>query len=102
MSLDAPSAYEPQENVVPGFFNGRPWPPAAHLVGAESSPGALGKSADGNWTVAMQIHSAFEGPGIVPVLETLQHYVQDVVQQPRGVQRKFSRWTFFFRATLML
>ena len=65
---------------MPGFPYGRPWPPAAHLIGAESSLEVSCRSAKGRWTEAMQILSALSDPGVAPAVDARQHQAQDDVR----------------------
>ena len=66
-----------------GFLYGRPWPPAAHFVGAEGSLEVFCRSAKGRWTEAMQILSALRDPGVAPTVDARQHQAQDDVRPPR-------------------
>ena len=68
---------------MPGFLYGRPWPPAAHLVGAEGSLEVFCRSAKGRRTEAMQILSALRDPGVAPTVDEHQHQAQKDVRPPR-------------------
>ena len=84
-----------------GFFYGRPWPPAAHLIGAENSLEVFCKSAKGKRTEAMQILSALRDPGIAPAVDERQHQAQGDVRPPQRGQRR-SPLRFLFRVDLVL
>ena len=75
---------------MPGLSYGRPWPPVAHLVGAESSLEVLCRSAKGRWTEAMQILSALRDPGVAPTVDELQLQARDDVRPPQWGQRRLS------------
>ena len=84
-----------------GSSYGPPGPPAAHLVGAESSLEVFCKSAKGKRTEAMQILSALRDPGIAPAVDERQHQAQDDVRPPQRGQRGSPR-RFLFRVDLVL
>ena len=84
-----------------GFFYGHPGPPAAHLIGAESSLEVFCKSAKGKWTEAMQILSVLRDPGIAPAVDERQHQAQDDVRPPQRGQRR-SPPRLLFRVDLVL
>ena len=68
---------------MPGFLYGRPWPPAAHLVGAENCLEVLCRSAKGRWTEAMQILSALRDPGVALTVDEHQLQARDDVRPPQ-------------------
>ena len=76
-----------------GFSYRRPWPPAAHLVGAESSLEVFCRSAKGRWTAAIQIPSVLGNSNIALAMDKHQLQRQDDVRPPRLKQRRFSTET---------